>query len=193
MSASPTISQMPRGHIFLVGYRGSGKSTVGRHLAALLHRPLVDTDSQIQERAGRPIAEIFRLDGEEAFRNLESEAIHDIPREPDLVVALGGGAVLRETNRMHIRNMGRVVWLKTDPHQLAKRIAADANQGSVRPSLTGEDPSLEVSKVLAIREPIYRSVCDWELESTNQSPEQLAQLIADWYESTNNAITHPKH
>ncbi|MBU6237805.1 MAG: shikimate kinase [Planctomycetes bacterium] len=170
-------------HLFLIGYRGSGKTTVGKVLASLLNRDFVDTDVWIENFAKKPIPQIFEEDGEESFRALETAAIERMPPSPPLVVSLGGGAVLRAVNRDLLKRSGRIVWLRAEPRILAKRIAADAAKGFRRPSLTGQDPILEIETVLESREPIYRSVCDWELETANRRPSELAQDIADWYAS----------
>lgn len=170
-------------HLFLIGYRGSGKSAVGMLLAHRMHRSAVDTDAWIESYAGRKIPEIFEQDGEEAFRALETFAIEQLPDSTPLVVSLGGGAVLREVNRQLLRAKGRIVWLRADPATLAQRIASDATRGVRRPSLTGQDPVQEIEQVLTVREPIYRSLADWVLETSNRPPSELAQAIADWYAS----------
>jgi shikimate kinase len=174
---------MPESHLFLIGYRGCGKTTVGRVLASLLHRDFLDTDAWIENFASRSIPQIFEEDGEESFRALETAAIERLPPSPPMVVSLGGGAVLRAVNRDLLKRAGQIVWLRAEPKILAERIAADAAMGYRRPSLTGENPVLEIETVLAAREPTYRSVCDWELETANRRPSDLAQDIADWYAS----------
>jgi shikimate kinase len=167
----------------LIGYRGSGKSTVASHLAALLEMPLFDSDSWVEQRVGQSIAEIFEREGESAFRNWETLAIESLDQAPASVVSLGGGAVLRDANRTLIRDLGWIVWLHASPLALAKRIAADEKSGLRRPSLTGRNPIEEIDQVMAIREPLYRSLCDWDVETTHRSPSMLAQAIADWYAS----------
>lgn len=172
---------MPPSHIFLIGYRGSGKTSVGKCLADQMSRPFVDTDSWVELHAQRSIFDIFERDGEEAFRNWETTAIERLPESPPMVVSLGGGSVLRAANRELLRRNGRIVWLRADPRVLAERIAMDAARGLRRPSLTGDDPITEMEQVLARREPLYRSSCDWELETGNRTPSELALAIADWY------------
>jgi shikimate kinase len=175
---------MTGSHLFLIGYRGSGKSTVGASLAAVLNRPFLDTDAWIEQYAHRSISEIFSSDGEEAFRDLETFAIEQLLREPSLVVSLGGGAVLRARNRELLRQSGRIVWLRAEPEVLAQRLSADSIRGVFRPSLTGEDPIREIEHVLATRTPIYQTLCDWELETGGRTPSELARAIADWYASS---------
>ncbi|MFN9604607.1 MAG: shikimate kinase [Planctomycetota bacterium] len=175
---------MTGSHLFLIGYRGSGKSTIGAILAAALKRPFLDTDAWIEQYAHRSIPEIFASEGEEAFRELETLAIERLPRDPSSVGSLGGGAVLRVANRELLRSSGRIVWLRADPNILAQRLSADSCRGFSRPSLTGEDPIREIEHVLATRTPIYKTLCDWELETVGRTPSELAQAIADWYASS---------
>jgi shikimate kinase len=174
---------MLNSHLYLVGYRGSGKSSVGVMLAERLHRPFLDTDGWIENYSGRSIPEIFEQDGEQSFRDLETFALHQLPGSPPMVVSLGGGAVLRDANREILQRTGKIVWLRADPAVLAARIAADQARGARRPSLTGLDPVQEVEQVLSARESIYRDVADWELETSSQPPSELARAIADWYAS----------
>lgn len=174
---------MLNSHLFLVGYRGSGKSSVGVLLAERLHRPFLDTDGWVESYAGRSIPDIFERDGEESFRDLETLALQQLPESPPMVISLGGGAVLRDANREILRRNGKIVWLQADPAVLAGRIAADQARGARRPSLTGLDPVQEIERVLSARESIYRDVADWELETSTQTPSELALVIADWYAS----------
>lgn len=175
---------MPSSHLFLIGYRGSGKTTVGRLLADLLKREFVDTDARIEIDAGRSILQIFEEEGEESFRDRETSAIERLTDSAPSIVSLGGGAILRPRNRDLLKRSGRVVWLRAEPRILAERMALDTARGVRRPSLTGENPLLEIESVLASREPLYRSLCDWQLETANRSPSELAQDIADWYASS---------
>lgn len=174
---------MPERHLLLIGYRGSGKTTIGRALATLLNRDLVDTDAWIVNYAQRSIPQIFEEDGEEAFRELESLAIEQLPNSPPLVVSLGGGAVLRPENRERLKSLGWVVWLRAEPGILAERIARDETLGIRRPSLTGKNSITEIQQVLTAREPIYRALCDWELETAGRAASVLARDIAEWYAS----------
>ena len=143
--------------LFLIGYRGSGKSTVGRVLADRMGWSFVDTDQVIEERSGKSIREIFHDDGEAAFRDLESGILAVLRGNAGAVVATGGGIVLREENRRILREDGFVVWLTADAATLWTRIERDASTAERRPALTtgGLD---EVRQLLAIREPLYRQV-----------------------------------
>lgn len=165
--------------ILLVGYRGSGKSTIGRKLADRLWQRFVDTDELIVRRAGKSIREIFEQDGEAAFREIEHQVLHEALLLEDHVVAAGGGAILREDNRQAIQAAGhRVIYLKCDPDVLAERIESDPATALNRPPLTaGRTSADEVAAVLADREPLYRQVMDAELDVTNLSAEDAVVYI----------------
>ncbi len=172
---------MPPNHLYLIGYRGSGKTSVGRALAQRLQRPWFDSDFQIEVQAGQPVSWLFTNRGEEFFRLLESEVLSELATQPPSVISLGGGAVLRAANRNLLKNTGRCVWLRATAERLAARISADEASGKNRPSLTGAGAVPEIAQVLAAREPIYEAVSDWSIETEDQTPDQLAQQIADWY------------
>ena len=165
--------------ILLVGYRGSGKSTIGRKLADRLWKRFVDLDDLIVERAGKSIREIFEQDGEPAFREIEHQVLGETLLLEDQVIAAGGGVILREDNRRAINDAAhRVIYLKCDPDVLAERIAADPVSASSRPPLTpGRSSADEVAAVLAEREPLYRDVMDGELDVTHLSPEDAVVYI----------------
>lgn len=168
--------------IVLVGYRGSGKTTVGRLLAARLACPFLDTDELVVQRAGTSIREIFASKGEPAFRDLEAQAVHDAIMLDDAVISLGGGAVLRPESRTRlIASPHHRVYLRCPVEVLSSRIAADPNSAANRPALTAaaasaSDP-LEIARLLALREPLYREVMTIELDAGGASPEALAAQI----------------
>jgi len=149
--------------ISLHGPRGAGKSTLGRALAERLNRPFCDLDAELERRAGRPLAVLF-TESEPKFRDLEESCLAEIlasgPR--DLVIALGGGAVLRERSRIALARTVRI-YLFAAPDVLRQRLR---HAGVARPSLTGADPLLEIESVLAQREPIYRAESDSQLDTS---------------------------
>jgi shikimate kinase len=165
--------------IVLIGYRGSGKTTVGRLLAKQLGRPFADCDDLIVQREGKSIREIFLAGGEEAFRKLEMSAIEELAKKKaDHVIAVGGGAVLREENRRALTGHF-VVYLRSEPRVLLRRIEGDPATSDNRPNLTGLGGGIEeIESVLRVREPIYRAAMSVEIDVTNLSPTQAAEEIA---------------
>lgn len=141
-------------NLYLVGMMGAGKSTLGRALARALARPFVDTDEQIERETGRTIEEIFRERGEAGFRDLETACLVDISRGRGLVIALGGGAVLRAENRRLIRATGRSIYLRARPETIVARLP----EHPARPILLGaelEERLALLRRLLALREPYY--------------------------------------
>jgi len=163
----------------LIGYRGSGKTTTGRKLADHLWQKFVDVDDLIVAKAGKSIAEIFAQDGEPAFRELEAQAVREASALAEHVIALGGGAPLREDNRQALQSAGhRVIYLRCEPEELARRIQNDPNTAANRPNLTHlGGGAAEIRKVLADREPIYRQMAHAELDVTNLTPAEAIVYI----------------
>ena len=162
--------------IFLIGYRGAGKSTVGRVLAERLGWAFVDADQIVEERAGKTIREIFAKEGETGFRNKESAVLADLCTRSNTVVATGGGIVLRDENRARIRAHGFAAWLTAGPPVLWARMQADPSTAARRPALAGGG-LIEVQELLAAREPWYKACADIEVPVASLSPEQAADAI----------------
>jgi shikimate kinase len=179
IAARPVADNHRQMSIVLIGYRGSGKTTIGQKLADRLWQELVDTDQLVVRRAGMTIKQIFEGRGEAGFRDLESEVVREAMKLPDAVISLGGGAVLREENRAAIRDSGhKVIYLRCEAEELLRRIEADTATAEMRPSLTSLGGSLEeVERLLAEREPIYRSVMSAELDVTNLSVDEAVVYI----------------
>jgi 5-deoxy-5-amino-3-dehydroquinate synthase len=163
-------------HLVLVGMMGAGKTTVGRRVAALLGRPLLDSDQMIESRTGRTVREIFEADGEAAFRVLETAALVDALAEPEpLVIAAAGGVLLREENREALqRSFAKVVWLRADPAVLAQR----ATRGQHRP-LLDDDPLAAMQRLLPEREPLYRAAADLVVDTDRLDPDTVAGRIVE--------------
>jgi shikimate kinase len=166
--------------VILIGYRGSGKTTIGKKLADRLWLKFVDTDAMIIAAAGKTIREIFESAGEEKFRDLETQAVGDACGLADHVIALGGGAVLREENREIIKNSKlKRIYLRCDPQILFQRISSDPQTSANRPSLTHLGGNVEeIRKLLAVREPLYRQVMSSELDVSNLTPAEAVVHIA---------------
>jgi shikimate kinase len=161
--------------LFLIGYRGSGKTTVGRIIADRLGWAFVDADALLEERFNQTISDIFAAEGESGFRDKESAILAELCQRTDTVIATGGGIVLREENRRLLKT-GFVAWLTTDPATLLARIQADATTAGRRPNLAGGGLA-EVEQLLAVREPLYRACADVAVPVAGLSPEQAADAI----------------
>jgi len=166
-------------NLALIGYRGSGKTTVARLLARQLGWASIDADREIESSAGSTIAALFAERGEEYFRDLETEVVGRLCRLPRTVVALGGGAVIRPENRRAIAEATHVVWLKAPPEVLARRIAADPSTPRSRPALTPQGGAEEIDRLLELRTPWYRACATLEVDTLHKSPEQIvAEVLA---------------
>jgi len=165
-------------NIVLIGYRGTGKSTVGRLLAQRLGWTFLDADEELERRAGRTIREIFATGGEPAFRDLESAILTDLLAQDGLVLALGGGAVLRDGNRRVIRSPGnRVVWLQAGAETLFQRICADPTTAERRPLLTAAGGTDEIVRLLAVREHFYRECAEFLVDTEGKEADEVAAEI----------------
>jgi shikimate kinase len=161
--------------IFLIGYRGTGKSTVARLLAAKLGLEAIDADHELERRAGKTIRRIFAEDGELAFRDLESALLAEFGERDDVVIATGGGVVLRPENRAILRT-GRVVWLTAPAEVLWRRMCSDESTRERRPDLA-QGGLAEVEAMLRVREPLYRE-CAEMIVDAELSPESIVEAIA---------------
>ncbi len=170
------MSERTPSRIFLVGYRCSGKSTVGPMIASRLGWSYVDADLLLEERIGKSIARMFAEDGELAFRDQESQLLDELSKRESTVISTGGGSVLREQNRRIMRERGLVVWLNASAPLIWERMQADPATLQRRPNLTAKGDLNEVEELLKIREPLYREAAHATFDS-DQSPERLADDI----------------
>lgn len=171
----PGAGPPPGRPIVLVGMMGSGKSTVGRRLAARLGRRFVDADKVIEERCGVSIATIFELEGEEGFRRREAAILDELTRLPAIVLATGGGAVTGEANRHLLRTRGWVIYLQASTAELWHRLRRDRT----RPLLRTSDPRARLAELLAQREPLYREVAHLTQVSERQPVDHLVADIIE--------------
>ena len=161
-------------NIVLIGYRGTGKSSVGKKLAARLSRELVSTDEEIVKRAGHPIPEIVSRHGWEYFRDLETEVCRDLADRDNLVIDTGGGAILRQENVALLKRNGKLIWLIASVNTISNRIGGDIQ----RPSLTGTKSFLEeIEEVLHERTPKYQAAADHVLPTDGRSINLLVESI----------------
>jgi shikimate kinase len=164
-------------HLFLIGYRGTGKTTIARPLAQTLGCPWVDADQHLEQQCGRSIAELFELEGEAGFRAKESAILAELVARPPCVIATGGGVVLSKANRELLRASGSIVWLTADGDTIARRLAADPISNLSRPPLTCQPPRDEIHDLLTAREPLYRACADLQVDTSNRTPEDVVQAI----------------
>jgi shikimate kinase len=174
-----TFSHEDRG-IALIGYRGTGKSTVGRIIADRLGRAFADADREVEALAGRPIRAIFAEDGEPAFREWETRVLADLAsRLAGGVVATGGGVILLEANRRTLRDFGFVAWLTADADTLARRLQASRRGVDDRPALTAAGTLAEIAGVLEARIPLYRETADAVIPTADRNAEQVADAVLE--------------
>lgn len=159
--------------ISLIGLPGSGKSTVGRQLARRLGLPFADTDHVIEQRLGCSIRVCFEREGEAYFRDMEEQVIDELTLQHHGVLATGGGAVLREANRRHLHDRGQVVYLRSPPEEVARRLRHDAS----RPLLQVDDPLTRMRDLFALRDPLYRETAHFVIEIGRPSVATLVNMI----------------
>ncbi len=162
-----------KNNIYLVGMPGAGKTTVGRQLARRMQRSFIDADHEIETRTGVRIPLIFDIEGEQGFRDRESRVIADLANESNLIVATGGGAVLRPENRAALKQGGTVVYLSVAPRLLFERTRLDPN----RPLLQVADPMQKIEELFAERDPLYREVADIVINSMGGSINHLVKQV----------------
>ncbi len=161
-------------NVFLIGPMGAGKSTVGRRLAELLDFRFVDSDREIEARTGVDIPLIFELEGEEGFRRREAAMIEELTEATGIVLATGGGAILRPENRTRLRSRGTVVYLQTSVDEQLQRTRFDKR----RPLLQTEDPRARLEELMAARAPLYEEAADIVVRTDSEhSAQQVAREL----------------
>jgi len=160
-------------NLILVGPMGAGKSTIGRLLAKEVRYLFKDSDKEIEQRTGADIPWIFDVEGEQGFREREQAMIAELCAEDGLVLATGGGVVMRPENRQAIRQGGRVIYLHTSVEQQLERTSRDRN----RPLLRTANPERVLTELMAIRDPLYREVADIIIETDERPPRLVVQEI----------------
>ncbi|WP_254621597.1 shikimate kinase AroK [Stutzerimonas stutzeri] len=166
-------------NIILVGPMGAGKSTIGRLLAKELRLPFRDSDREIEQRTGASIPLIFDVEGEQGFREREHVAIKELCQMSGVVLATGGGAVLRPENRQMLRAGGRVIYLCTSVEQQLDRTSRDRN----RPLLQTANPREILTGLMAVRDPLYREVADLIIQTDERPPRLVVAQILEQLQS----------
>jgi shikimate kinase len=160
-------------NIVFVGLPGSGKTTIGRQLARRLGLPFLDSDQVIEQRLGCSIRAYFEREGEEAFRDLEQQVLDELSQQHQGVLSTGGGAVLREANRRHLHERGHVIYLRSSPEDVYRRLRHD----TVRPLLQVEDPLTRLRSLYEVRDPLYRAAAHFVLDTGRPSVATLVNKL----------------
>jgi shikimate kinase len=166
-------------NIILIGFMGSGKTTIGHLLARELKMNFLDTDELIQKTDGRTINEIFKNEGEVYFRELETEVIKTLQDYDHFVLSTGGGIVLRAENVALLKTMGPVILLWADAEVVFERVKNEKH----RPLLNVADPKAEMVKILESRELIYNRAADYKVDTSKMTPQAAAKEIIEWQKS----------
>lgn len=165
--------------LFLIGPRGSGKTTVARLLAERLGWRWVDADVLLEARHGQTIRALFAAEGESGFRDKEAALLRELCALPHHVIATGGGVVLRPANRELLRASGHVAWLTADVDTLWARLQADA-KSEQRPALTAAGGRSEVAEVVSAREALYRECAHRLVETAGRTPDEIVEAVLAW-------------
>jgi shikimate kinase len=158
---------------------GTGKSVVGKQLAAELKMDFLDTDALIEQTVKRSIDQIFAEQSEEKFRELETRALKTLQGYDNFVLSTGGGIILRSENVKMLHQLGPVIWLQAAPEAIWERIKDESH----RPLLKVPEPLAEIKRLLNERWPFYEAAADWQLETEGRAPAELADKIIQWLKS----------
>lgn len=164
-------------NIVLIGYRCSGKTSVGSGLAARVDRPFFDTDELVQRIAGKSVEGLVTEGGWELFRRMETLAIREAVAFDGGIIATGGGSVLDPDNVRRMKANGWVIWLKADPEVVKSRMAKDEESGKVRPSLTDRGSLEEIRSVVELRSRIYEAAADFSIDTRMKTVDEVADEI----------------
>lgn len=169
-------------NLYLIGYRCTGKTTVGRHLADELGWTFTDADEALEKAAGRSVSDIVRTDGWQAFRDLETEVLTQLADYTYMVVATGGGVVLRPENVMLMQETGHLIWLTASPGTILSRMTGDPNTERLRPSLTDQSIRDEVLLTLSERLPLYQDAADDIIDTDGRPVAAICRQIVEMLE-----------
>jgi len=165
-------------NIYLVGLMGAGKTTIGRQLAKTLRLPFYDSDKAIEERTGVDIPTIFEFEGEDGFREREQRMIQELTQMQGIILATGGGAILREENRLCLQKNGFIVYLQCSIDRILERTRRDTQ----RPLLQTENPRASIEALFEQREPLYLSCADFKIDTSVMSSKDVVGCILEAYQ-----------
>ncbi|MGE3805286.1 MAG: shikimate kinase [Gemmataceae bacterium] len=164
--------------VFLIGYRGTGKSLLAGLLATRLNWQALDADSLLEERVGRSVKQIFADEGEAGFRDREAALLAELCTKQCHVIATGGGIILREENRARLKAAGLCLWLQANPATIWQRLQADPRSDELRPNLAGGGLT-EIEQLLQVRTPWYRECADLEVNTVDRTPAAIVdEMVA---------------
>jgi shikimate kinase len=163
--------------IILIGYRCTGKTSVGKRLAERLRIPFYDTDDLIQGHTGKTIGELVDEEGWDGFRTKEREIIKQLPLATDAVIAAGGGAIMDAENRDILKQSGLCVWLTADVNTILQRMRTDQASGATRPPLSSDGLERETVEILRQRTPIYRRLADFSVDTSGKKIEAISDEV----------------
>jgi len=172
--SSQGTNESMKSNVALMGFMGVGKTAVGKVLANKLNREFIELDSLIEQKAGKPIPEIFRQDGEIAFREFEIEVTKEVSQRERVVIACGGGIVLNQINIDRLRQKSVIVYLTASPGVILNRVL---NSGGERPLLKTADKALAIQKLLKFRKPFYERATDIRIDTSKLSDDSVAERI----------------
>jgi shikimate kinase len=168
-------------NIYLIGLMGAGKTTIGRQLAKALKLPFYDSDKAIEESTGVDIPTIFEFEGEDGFRDREQKMIQQLTQKKGIVLATGGGAILREKNRKLLKENGFIVYLQCSVERILERTRRD----SQRPLLQIDNPKERIESLFAQREPLYLSCADYKIDTGTMQSKTVVNHILEKYRAVN--------
>jgi shikimate kinase len=172
-------------NLFMIGYRCTGKTTIGKSIAAAIDWPFVDADTLLVRECGKPIKEIVDTEGWEAFRRMERSTLKQICTKDRQIVATGGGVVLDKANIKAMKTSGMVIWLSATSETIQKRMLQDKNTGNFRPALTEKGHMQEIEDMLLKRKPYYESASDFSIQTDDEPVSEITQTIIEKLNESN--------
>jgi len=168
---------MKKNNVVLIGFMGSGKTTIGLRLSYCMRRVVEDTDKLIEKKTGRSISDIFAADGENSFRNMETEMLKELKETcRNKIISVGGGTPLREENRKLLKDLGHVIYLRVTPETVMKRLQGD----TTRPLLQVEDPQEKIRKMMADRKFAYETCADFVIDTDDLQINRIVDMIESY-------------